>query len=85
MKQMVGFSSLGNDLFAEFHCKCPSKRYSDNPVLAEAFKTKIKISGYNDKHFFDVINKEPRELACECGRRYNYRWTSYGVEIEEIE
>lgn len=64
---------FGNDLFADLTCTCPHKDYVDGP-LANIIKTKITLSGYNDNYFFEVVNKEPRIISCECGKKYSVQW-----------
>lgn len=79
----IKFERFSNDLFAEFECKCPSKKWADS-TIAHLMKTKIKLSGYADDYFFNVVNKEPRVVKCECGRSYKYQWFTNGVQVEEI-
>jgi hypothetical protein len=79
----VEYDQHRNDLFAEIECKCPNERYKGSAVY-ELMKTKIKITGYADNHFFNVVNKEPRFLQCKCGRKYQYQWKPEGVEYKEV-
>ena len=30
----------------------------------------------------EMVNAEPRQGACQCGRIYHYQWFRDGVEIE---
>jgi len=84
MKKILEIESMRNDLFAEFECECPREEFKDDPDLAKLFKTKIRLTGYNDSYFFDEVNKEPRVRECKCGRKYNIQWTRKGVEVELI-
>lgn len=77
----ISYKQLKNDLFAEFECKCPKIEYKDDPILSGIIKTKIEITGYNDSYFFDIVNKEPREIKCECGRVYDVQWLRGKVMI----
>lgn len=79
----VEYTSHCNDLFAEFECKCPSSRFKGS-AIARHMKEKIKLTGYNDSYFFDVVNKELRSLKCKCGRKYAYQWKREGVEIKQL-
>lgn len=77
------YRSLGNDLYFDLQCTCPDKSWADSEV-AHLFKTKIKLTGYNDHYFFHEVNKEPREGQCQCGRKFKYQWFPDGVEAEFV-
>lgn len=72
------FRALGRDLYFDLKCTCPY--CSDNPELAKILKHTIKLSGYADDNFFDRVNGEPQEGACECGRKYRFQWFWDGIE-----
>lgn len=73
----------GRDLSASFYCTCPDKNYVGTPIET-VMKTKIELSGYNDRYFWDEVNKEPREVECECGKKYTQQWKENGiVEVNE--
>lgn len=81
--RILDYTQHRNDLHASFNCECPSAKFKDTPV-AHIMKTKITLSGYDDAYFFNVVNKEPREITCACGRRYAVQWKEYGVEVAEV-
>ncbi|EGL82069.1 hypothetical protein CathTA2_2432 [Caldalkalibacillus thermarum TA2.A1] len=83
MKQTVEFKRLGNDLFADFQCQCPSPNFIGTDI-EHLMKRKITLSGYADAYFFKVVNAEPNIFKCDCGRVYKYQWFPHGVEIEEV-
>lgn len=83
MKILKIDSSNGRDMYATMECSCPDKRWADNEVLKNSFKTKIRFTGYNDDYFFSVVNKEPRERICDCGKKYNFQWKHDGVHVDE--
>ena len=80
MKILKISSSNGRDMYAEMQCSCSNSKYKDGP-LADIMKTTIRFTGYNDDYFFDVVNKEPRERVCECGRKFQFQWKSDGVHV----
>jgi len=74
-----------NDLFAEFECVCPNKRWGGTSI-ADIMKTKIKLSGYYDDNYFHNANAKPREIKCGCGKKYTQQWFPNGtVEVLEVE
>lgn len=82
-KQILIPRQLGNDLFVDIYCECPHKDYVGTPI-AKIMKTKLTFSGYNDNYFFEEVNKEPKEMVCDCGRKYIYQWKRTGFEIEYV-
>lgn len=71
--------SLGRDLFAKIFCTCKK------PAKAGeyAFSHQIRLTGYNDDYFFNVVNANPREGKCSnCGRAFKYQWKTDGVDFE---
>jgi hypothetical protein len=74
--------SNGRDMYATFKCICPSELFPDKPELG--IKHTIRLTGYNDDYFWDVVNKEPRELICKCGKKYKYQWINGVVELERL-
>lgn len=83
-KEILEINYLGNDMFAQFKCTCPSPLFKDKPELADSIKKTIRLSGYNDDYYWNVVNKEPRELTCECGKKYRYQWIDGVVELERL-
>jgi len=81
----VEFKGIGGrDLAAEFKCTYPSKLFKGTDI-EHIMKETIRLSGYEDSHFFDVVNKEPRELTCRCGKEYTQQWFREGfVEVKEL-
>ena len=72
----------GRDIYSDrVECICPSKNWIGTDV-EHLMKTKITLPGYADEYFFDVVNKEKREVACECGRKFVYQWFRDCVEFE---
>lgn len=84
MKILEIESNNGRDIYAKTECTCPSKKWASSSI-AHIMKTKINFTGYNDNFFFDVVNKEPREQACECGKKYTFQWKRDGVEFEWVD
>lgn len=82
--QQLEFESHVNDLFATIQCECPSETFKGT-AIEHLMKHKIRITGYNDNYFFDVVNKEPRILDCKCGRKYQYQWTRDCVNVLQME
>lgn len=74
--------SNGRDLYASIECACPSPNFIGSSI-EHLMKKKIRLSGYNDNYFFEVVNKDPREFKCECGRAFKYQWKPNGVLITE--
>lgn len=75
----------GRDLYADaVECTCTNPLHADSPV-AYLFKRKIRLSGYDDDNFFNNVNKEPREAACACGRKFKYQWFVNHVDFEWVE
>lgn len=69
------FEAIRNDLYAKVRCNCP------HHSMPDLLKHTIRLVGYNDANFFDNVNREPRESACKCGRRYRYQWHRNGVSF----
>ena len=74
---------MGNDLFADIYCTCNNKDYAGTPI-ANIMKTKLSFSGYGDNYFFDVVNKEPQIIICECGMSYKFQWKRDGLVLETV-
>ena len=78
----------GNDLLAqEVRCTCNNDElFKDKPHLG--IKRKVRLSGYNDRFFFDEVNKQPRNGKCRCGRAYTYQWltthVNFGWDDEQV-
>lgn len=75
-------SNNGRDLYAQIECSCLDKRWEGSSIY-HIMKTKIKFTGYNDDYFFKVVNKEPREQVCDCGRVFIFQWKEDGVYVED--
>lgn len=76
--------SLGNDLYCDaLECNCPNPLFVGSPI-DHLMKNKIKLVGYDDDYFFNVVNKEPKKGKCRCGREYKFQWFNDGVEAEWI-
>lgn len=71
-----------NDLAVDFHCDCPHPRFIGTPV-EHIMKNKITLYGYNDRYFFEEVNKEPRNIKCRCGKEYTQQWFDKGYVIVE--
>ena len=72
----------GRDMYAQHvECKCLDPNWSDKPTVAHLFKRKIRLSGYDDNNFYDYVHKEPKNAACECGRKFSYQWFRSHVEF----
>jgi len=82
MRQAIKWTG-GRDLSFTLQCSCPDKRWADKTDIAHLFKTKIRLSGYADDHFFDNVNKEPRKISCECGNSWMVQWFRDGVEVNK--
>lgn len=73
------FRTLGNDLFVEIDCECLDPKFAEFKV-AHLFKTKVRLTGYNDDYFFEKVNEKPRTVNCPtCKRQLFYQWTRDGV------
>jgi hypothetical protein len=74
----------GNDISVDFQCSCPHPSFKGTEV-EEIMKRRIHLYGYADNFFFTVVNKEPREFKCGCGKKYSHQWFSEGfVELKEL-
>lgn len=78
------FEALGRDLFFKTKCECPSELFKGTDIEHIMTHT-LTVTGYADSHFFDTVNKEPREGNCKCGRKYKYQWFRDGVDFEWLE
>lgn len=78
------YTSLGRDLYFKAQCTCPDKKWADKPTVAHMFKTKITLTGYYDDNFFDNVHNEPKEGACECGKKFKYQWFRDGVLFDWV-
>jgi len=67
--KLLTFTSLSNDLFADYVCPACRKRQS--------------LTGYNDACFFREVNREPRLRTCDCGVEFAIKWTPEGVKVFE--
>lgn len=76
----LNYDSLGRDLYAKFKCTCLDPKWKDSEV-AHLFHTTIRLCGYNDAYFFDEVNKEPKEIKCDCGKLFKVQWFRDGVEV----
>lgn len=67
---------IGNDLYAKIKCiGCAEKNKESHD---------LKFVGYNDYHFFMVVNKDFREHTCNhCKTVWMYKWTLDGVELKK--
>lgn len=82
--ELLWESTGRNDIVAELECTCPSAKWKGTNI-EHLMNTKITLWGYVDYNFFDNVNKEPREFACSCGKKYSQQWFKNGsVIIEEI-
>jgi hypothetical protein len=73
----------GRDILFRFDCSCLHK---DEDLAKYNHKHSIKLWGYADDYFFDVVNKKPREEQCDqCGKRFQVQWFRDGIIVEEAE
>ena len=56
----------GRDLYFDFRCACSHK---------------IRLTGYADNYFFDVVNAKPNKIKCKCERNHEVQWFRDGVEV----
>ena len=81
---ILQYEQSRNDLFAEFQCTCPSKRWIGTNI-EHLMKTRIALYGYCDHNFFYNVNAKPREFRCGCGKKYTQQWFPNGtVEVKEV-
>ena len=73
------FKALGWDLFFDLRCSCRDPRFADSEI-ADLMPYTIKLSGYADDHFFDIVNAGPSYSTCRCGRKFRFQWFRDGVE-----
>lgn len=66
---------IGNDLYARISCiGCAEKNKKRHD---------LRFIGYNDRYFYEVVNKDFRERTCEkCGTVWLYKWTYDGVLLQ---
>lgn len=84
MKLKYEYCGGGRDIYADkVECSCPNPLFKGTNV-EYLMKTNIRLSGYADDYFFDTVNKEPREAACDCGRKFKYQWLRSHVEFEWV-
>ena len=75
-----------NDLAVDFYCTCNNPKYKGTP-LEDIMTTKISLYGYDDRNFFENVNKNKREFKCGvCKKEYTQQWFRTGiVQIEEVQ
>jgi len=67
------YSQHRNDLHAKAWCPICHSNGDYNMM---------RLSGYNDRYFFDEVNKDFREWKCRhCDTDYEYKWARNGVEM----
>lgn len=78
------FRSHDNDLYCEINCTCLDPQFADSSGVS-LFTRNITLIGYADSYFFDVVNAQPGEWSCECGRRFRFQWFRDGVSVKWID
>lgn len=81
-EKIYDYESRGNDLFCTIgQCLCPEPLFAGSSI-EHLKKKKIKLTGYYDDYFFNVVNSEFKIFKCKgCGVKFNYRWTLDGVLV----